>query len=29
MADDLPSHAVTVDKYGNVKIEGGSAQEIT
>jgi hypothetical protein len=24
----MPSHAVTVDKFGNVKIEGGSKQEI-
>lgn len=27
-ADDLPSNAVTVDKFGNVKIEGGTRAEI-
>lgn len=26
--DDMPSHGVTVDKYGNVKIEAGSKEEI-
>lgn len=26
--DDISSQAVTVDKYGNVKIEGGSVKEI-
>jgi len=28
MADDLPNHAVTVDRQGNVKIEGTSKNEI-
>ena len=26
--DDMPTHAVSVDKYGNVKIEAGSKEEI-